>query len=85
MLAKTKKGTEVSVDFMPDCGVNEGGLYCTITLYNSEDGEIIGDTFDDFCIYAEDCPQQGCWAQGGGPTEEAELFARDYVGSICDY
>lgn len=26
MLAKTAKGTEVSVDFMPDCEENEGGL-----------------------------------------------------------
>lgn len=85
MLAHTALGTEVSVDFMPDCEENEGGLYCTITLYDSEEGEIVGDTFDDFCIHPSDCPKEGCWMWGGGPTEEAEDFARKYVSSIKDY
>lgn len=84
MLAKTAKGTYVSVDFMPDTEENLGGYYCTITLYDGEYGEIIGDTFDDFCI--------GTAAYRGGKADcnlddwgAVEKYARKYVESITDY
>ena len=85
MLAKTRKGTEVSVQFHRDCGPNEDGWYCEIYLYG-EDGEVIEDRFDYFTIYPEDCREEGCVdASTGGPTGEAEEYAREYVQSISEY
>lgn len=85
MLAKTAKGTEVSVHFIQDVEPNLDGWYCEIYLYD-EDGEVTGDRYDDFCIYPEDCPEQGCYEKTtGGPTGEAEEYAREYIASISDY
>lgn len=85
MLAKTSKGTEASVQFNRDCEPNEGGWWCEIYLYD-EEGEIIEDRWDDFCIHPEDCREEGCIDPvTGGPTGEAEEYAREYVESITDY
>lgn len=85
MLAKTAKGTEVSVHFIEDCEPNKGGWDCEIYLYD-EDGDVRDDKFDDFTIYPDDCREEGCInGETGGPTGEAEEFAREFVLSITEY
>ena len=69
--AQTKKGTEVWLAFIPDCGTNVGGWYVQIYLTET------GDPYDDFCIHPEDC---NC----GNYNAVAEV-ARKYVSNIEEY
>lgn len=70
MIGKTKKGTEVWIDFCPDTEENKGGFYCRI--YNNPDGS---DFFDDFVIRAEELSEENI----------PELMAKKYVEAIIDY
>ena len=84
MLAHTAKGTEVSVVFNRDYEPNPNGWYCETFLYDN-DGGIIDERWDDFTICPEDCMESGCIDSYGGPTGEAEEYARESVASIRDY
>lgn len=83
MLAKTQNGTEVSVEFIKDVEPNENGFYCEIRRYD-EDGDCEEDAWDNFCIHPEDCPNMGCFDECGGPTSEAEEFAKLHVEGLVD-
>lgn len=50
MWVTDKKGQKVYVTFIPDCGENEGGLYCETYTDDRCDKKI-----DDFCIHKGDC------------------------------
>ena len=50
MWVKDKKGQMAYVTFIPDCGENEGGLYCETWTDDRCDRKI-----DDFCIHDGDC------------------------------
>lgn len=45
-----KKGQKAYVTYIPDCGENEGGLYCETWTDDRCDRKI-----DDFCIHKEEC------------------------------
>lgn len=50
MWVTDKNGQMVYISYIPDCGENEGGLYCetwTDEYYNHK--------IDDFCIHKGDC------------------------------
>ncbi len=69
--AKTARGTEVHLSFIPDCEDNEGGWFVEIYL------DEYGDYYDYFCVHPEDCDCRD--------EREVLKWARDYVSTITEY
>lgn len=70
IVAKTGKGTEVCIWVYNDCGSNQGGYYCEVTLDDDTD------PIDYFVIQADDIVYT---------YTSVEDAVYDYVNSINEY
>ena len=73
---KTKKGTEIKLAYVPDCGSNAGGWY--VEVYADLPGhDINGDPYDNFCVHKDDCNCEN--------FDEVEKFAEEYAMEMLEY